>query len=189
MVIGICGFARSGKSTIADYLVKEHGFKKVGFKDALVADMKEKFPDLLQLLANMECMMRLKKKGEYTIDDLFNDKPSLMRALMQNYGTNVCRNRDPQCWVKAWNKTVRASKQNIVVDDVRFFNELSAVTEMDGILIRVKRPDIKSAGNHQSEKEQTLFIEDFLIEAWAGHTDDLYEQVEEVIKVIKNNND
>ena len=183
MVIGICGYARSGKSTIAEYLVKKHGFKKVGFKDALIADMKEKFPDLLRELS-------LIHDGD--LDDLawlFDNKPPLMRALMQNYGTNVCRNKDPDCWVKAWVKSVNISRANIVVDDVRFFNELSAIVEKDGILIRVKRPDITTGGTHQSEKEQTLFIEDFLIEAEKGAHEDVYEQVEEIIKVIKTNND
>ena len=35
MIIGISGFQSSGKDTIADYLVKEHGFVKLSFASAL----------------------------------------------------------------------------------------------------------------------------------------------------------
>ena len=35
MVIGICGLISSGKDTIADYLIKEHNFRKISFADKL----------------------------------------------------------------------------------------------------------------------------------------------------------
>lgn len=35
MLIGVVGFAGSGKGTVADILVRDHGFKKLSFADAL----------------------------------------------------------------------------------------------------------------------------------------------------------
>jgi len=186
MIIGLCGYAQSGKSTAAAYLAKEHGFKRVNFKDALVAEMKERFPDVLKGLLKHYYS---EGKGVVEIDDLFRVKPTLVRSLMQNYGTNVRRVDKPNYWVDQWVDKVKATRGNIVVDDVRFFNELSAITELDGLLLRVTRPDITSPGNHVSETEQELFCEDFTISGEAGSHDAIYAQLEEVIKTIKNNND
>lgn len=183
MIIGLCGFARSGKSTVAEYLAKEHGFKRINFKDSLLEEVREKFPDLLRELS-------LIHDGDLgDIDWLFENKPPLMRALLQNYGTNVVRNKKPDYWVKKWMEKVKATKSNIVVDDVRFFNELSAIVEEDGVLIRVKRDDITSGGTHQSETEQELFVEDFTINGIAGSHDQVYAQIESILHTMKTNND
>jgi len=180
MIIGLCGFAQSGKSTTAEHLEKKYGFQRVNMKDGLISEMKQNFPELLKELCVTYNM---------TIDELFKEKPPAMRALMQNYGTNVRRNDDPNHWVDIWTNKVSEMKGNIVVDDIRFFNELSALTEKDGVLIRVKRPDIVSAGSHKSETEQRLFIEDFTIEGVAGSHTEIYEQADEIINVIKRNYD
>lgn len=191
MIIGLCGFARSGKSTAAEYLEKNHGFKRVNFKDALVAEMKENFPDLLDEIAYAVDMLNQYETGigESTPTvELFLTKPRLMRALMQNYGTDVRRKDNPNYWAKKWVEKVKQTKGNIVVDDVRFFNELSSLTELDGVLVRVKRPDITTGGTHQSEKEQELFCEDYTIEGVANSHDAIYEQLEELLDNIKKNN-
>ena len=35
MIIGLCGFAGSGKGTLADILVENHGFRKISFATKL----------------------------------------------------------------------------------------------------------------------------------------------------------
>jgi len=190
MVIGLFGFARSGKSTVAEYLEKEHGFKRVNFKDALVAEMKENFPDLLKQIG--EDYGEWKTEDRYvamTIDELFDNKPPLMRALMQNYGTNVRRKDKPDYWIKQWLKTIKQTKGNIVVDDVRFFNELSAIIELEGVTIRVKKDDVTSGGTHQSETEQELFCPDFTLNGVAGSHESLYKELEEVLDTMRTNVD
>ena len=34
MIIGVCGFQSSGKDTIAELLIKDHGFQKISFAKA-----------------------------------------------------------------------------------------------------------------------------------------------------------
>jgi hypothetical protein len=43
MIIGVCGRAGSGKDTVADVLVREHGFVKVSFADPLKRICREVF--------------------------------------------------------------------------------------------------------------------------------------------------
>jgi len=43
MIIGLCGVAGSGKDTVADFLVKNHGFVKVAFADPLKRICKDVF--------------------------------------------------------------------------------------------------------------------------------------------------
>lgn len=180
MIIGLCGFAQTGKTTVADYLNENYKFRKINFKDGLIKEMRERLPDVLNNLAEIY---------DTDIDRLFKEKPPAMRALMQNYGTNVRRGDDNNYWVEKWLTSARNTVGNIVTDDVRFTNEWEAIKNRGGILIRVERADIQSAGTHQSETEHLSFKEDFTIQAVAGEHHSVYAQLEAIIKIIKSNND
>lgn len=187
MIIGICGHKGSGKSVVASYLAENHGFTRVNFKQALIDEMKEKFPDTLQAICDhfKDLCPDFDTEEPWTIDSLFVEKPSIMRELMQNHGTDVRRKDDPEYWVNQWLEKVKETKGNIVTDDVRFFNELSALGDMDGVLIRVVREDITTGGTHVSETEQEKFIEDFTIEAKKGDHKDVYRQIESILEDLK----
>lgn len=189
MVIGLCGYKGSGKSVVAKYLEENHGFKRVNFKDGLVAEMRERFPTLLKEIAYSASMLQQYETGigeSLTVDDMFELKPPLMRTLMQEYGTEVRRADKDSYWVDKWLEKVKEVGGNIVTDDVRFFNELSAITEQEGVLIRVKRDDIITGGTHASETEQEKFVEDFTIDAIKGDHSGVYKQVEQIINTLKN---
>lgn len=185
MVIGLTGFAGAGKSTVAQYLAKNHGFKRINFKDGLVNEMKTNFPGLLKEIKDVcqDLYMR-----EYTVDSLFTEKPPIMRKFMQEYGTEVRRNDNQNYWVDKWRTSVVVEKL-VVADDVRFFNELNAVRDMGGVIIRVERPDITSGGNHPSETEQLDFQVDFTIVGVPGSHAEIYQQVDSIIRTLKENCD
>lgn len=179
MIIGLCGYAGTGKTTVADYLEKNHGFKKMNFKDGLVKEMKERLPDTLTAIAE--------QYGYENVDDLFKMKPAIMRALMRNYGTEVRRADYENYWVDRWRQAIQSEEGRIVTDDVRFFNELAALEDFKGILIRVTRDDVKSGGTHQSETEQTTFVPHFTIEGVEGDHKSVYEQIESILDTIESN--
>lgn len=178
MIIGICGFARVGKSTAGQHLSKAHGFTQHNFKDGLIAEIKERFPHLLRELSQAYHMDE---------DKLFINKPPAMRALLQNYGTEVRRKDNPNYWVDRWQEAMPDG--NVVVDDVRFFNELDKITESGGVLIRIVRPDVTTGGDHQSEVEQTKFSEDFTVSVEPGAHDQLSKQLDKIISELKSNAD
>lgn len=187
MVVGLCGYKGSGKSEVAKYIAENYRFKRVNFKDALVEEMKERLPNTLQAIVDdiNQFYPDLMGINDFTIDGLFRYKPPIMRALMQEYGTEVRRADNENYWADQWTTKVKELKGNIVTDDVRFFNELSALIELNGVLIRVVRDDITSGGEHQSEKEQEKFIEDFTIVAKKGDLAGVYKQVDQIIATIK----
>ena len=146
-IIALTGKKQSGKSTLAKHL-ETKGYVRVNFKDALVEELKQNFPDLLEILS---------LHYDMDIDTLFNRKPMFVRKLMQNYGTNVRRKDNETYWVARWVEEA-IKHDRVVVDDVRFLNEAKAVKRtgeaMGGKteLIRIVRPNTEE-DTHISETE------------------------------------
>lgn len=179
MIIGLTGYKRSGKSTAAKYLAEKYGFVRHNFKDALVEELKENFPDLLQAITDQ---WNLQSWGgpEKTIDQMLENKHSFVRELMQNYGTEVRRKDDPNYWTDKWHDNL--PKGNVVVDDVRFKNESYEVHSIsDGYIIRIERTDISSGGDHSSETEQDMIVPDYTITCEPNEHDHLYQKLDEII--------
>lgn len=173
MIIGLCGYKGSGKSVVANYLSKYHGFYSLNFKDALVDEMKSNLSQTLRELSDVYNM---------DVGQLFANKPPVVRALMQNYGTDVRRKDDPNYWVSQWNKVATSLNKHIVTDDVRFLNEADAVRLAGGIIIRIVRPDVVVDDSHISEREHLNIEEDFTIIAETGQHEKVYQQIESILK-------
>lgn len=177
MIIGLTGFKHTGKSTAATYLEHEYGFTRLNFKDGLVAELTQNFPDLLRVVSEEE---------DLTIEELFTQKPPVIRALMQNYGTEVRRREDPDYWVLQWKMSminrILAGNRHIVTDDVRFINECDAIRSANGVVVRIVRDDIPTGGDHQSETEQLSLRPDHTIHAVSGSYEKLYTALDEIVK-------
>jgi hypothetical protein len=77
-----------------------------------------------------------------------------VRRLLQWWGTEFRRAQDPDYWTKAWEKKVRQldlDALHVLVDDVRFVNELETIRNNGGRFIRIVRPGFNGANNHSSE--------------------------------------
>jgi hypothetical protein len=170
----------SGKSTAAKYVAEKTGAVRINFKDALVEEMKENFPDLLEELSY------LYNPDEHGIEGLFREKPPLMRALMQNYGTEVRRGDNPNYWTQKWLYKVN-QLDNVVTDDIRFLNEAKGVKFFDGVIIRIIRSDITSTKGHLSETEMDQIEADYTVEVEKGDLIGLYQQLDAIIGDAKTN--
>jgi hypothetical protein len=145
IIIGIAGYAGSGKSAVAEMLIKEHGFQRIKFADGL--------KDMLRALGLSEGWIEGELKE--TPSPLFLGHTP--RHAMQTLGTEWGR----QCigedfWVHYWTMRVRGriattSGPKIVVDDVRYPNELAAVEKFSGRLWWVSRPGVRPSSYHSSE--------------------------------------
>ena len=156
MIVSFTGKKQAGKTLCSDFFVKK-GFITINFKDSLIEEIKENFPDLLEhILSEYPFIKR--------IDDLFEIKPPIVRRLLQNYGTNVRRKDDSNYWVDKWLKKVSSFKGDIIVDDCRFLNEAKTVKNLGGVIIRINRHSLKNDDNHISEIEMDKIKYDYSID-------------------------
>lgn len=176
MLIAFTGFKGTGKSTAARHLINAFGFIPHNFKDALVRELKQNFPDLLLQFANHYYQ---EPDG---VDYLFFDKPPMMRALLQNYGTEVRRGDRDDYWVNQWREAYNPDRHT-VVDDVRFYNEARAVIEMGGIIIQLARPDVTDGGNHQSECEFLTIPTAYKIVSEPGDVEAVYSRLNQIVDI------
>jgi len=141
MIIGVCGFIGSGKDTIADYLVNIHEFRRDSFASTLKDAVAAVFGWDRTMLEG-----RTKEAREWReqVDPWWAkrlDMPALTpRLMLQLWGTEVCRRGfHDDIWIASLENKLRSSKDNIVISDVRFPNEISAIKNAGGSVIRVVR--------------------------------------------------
>lgn len=141
MIIGISGFQGSGKDTIADYLCNIYGFKRDSFAATLKDAVAAVFGWDRELL---EGRTRESRTWREQVDTWWAnrlDMPNLTpRLVLQQWGTEVARKAfHDDTWIASLeNKLVRAHN-DIVITDVRFPNEIKAVQNAGGLVIRVVR--------------------------------------------------
>lgn len=182
MIIGLVGFKQIGKSTAAAYLQEKHGFDRHNFKDALVAEMKENLQETIQAIYDETGNVDL--GWPHAADWLFQEKPPIFRALMQNYGTDVRRKGDSNYWTRQWRKALDVDS-NTVTDDVRFKNEAQCIKANQGIIIRLTRPDVATGGTHVSETEQLDIVADYTIDCEKGDHQKLYDELDKIVAELK----
>lgn len=203
-IIGVCGFIGSGKDTAADYLVNFHEFRRDSFAATLKDAVSAVFSWDRELLEG-----RTKEAREWReqVDPWWSkklDMPNLTpRWVLQYWGTEVCRKGfHDDIWIASLEARLRNSKDNIVISDCRFPNEIKAIKEAGGKVIWVQRGELPSwhimaakANNGDSfaaEKLRALGVHASET-AWVGTNfdaiidnnssiDDLYKQLANVVQ-------
>lgn len=174
MIIAITGYKQSGKSVASKYLQEKYNFTPHNFKDGLIKELKQNFPDYL------------KKESEHhacTIDELFERKPGSIREFMKNYAVELRRDKDPDYWVDKWWNVTR-HEGRIVVDDCRFLNEVNEIKDRNGIIIRIKKTGQVNTDTHQTESEIDSIPADYTIEAIQGDHAKIHSDLDKIIQTI-----
>jgi hypothetical protein len=140
-IISISGFIGSGKDTAAEYLINNHNFTKLSFAGALKDCVSVVFGWDRVLLEGetLESRQWREQVDSWWADRL--DMPHLTpRWVLQYWGTEVCRvGFHKDIWVAALENKLNKVGGNVVITDARFSNELIAVKNLKGTLIRVER--------------------------------------------------
>ena len=209
MIIGVCGFIGSGKDTIADYLTNFHGYRRESFANSLKDAVAQVFGWDRTMLEG-----RTKQAREWReqVDPWWAERlgmPNLTpRWILQYWGTEVCRKAfHDDIWIASLENKLRTSKDDIVISDCRFPNEIKSIKNAGGIVIRVKRGDepewyqdainanegrgnmswllstdkLKKLGIHASETSWVGTRFDAVLDN-DGSIDDLYAQIRELIR-------
>lgn len=149
MIIGLSGYARSGKDTVAQVLIEHFGYERIAFADALRQFAYDCNP-IVSVVANE--MISLK-----TVVDRDGweeaKKISGVRQFLQTAGLAARTNFGDDFWVKrALDKTSYTG--NYVITDVRFKNEAEQVKMRDySQMWRITRPGVGAVNNHISEHD------------------------------------
>ena len=140
MIIGICGFIGSGKDTIADYLVNLHEFRRESFANSLKDAVSQVFGWDRTMLEG-----RTKQSREWRDqrDEWWSERLGMditPRWVLQYWGTDVLRkNFHDDIWIASLENKLRNSRDDIVISDCRFPNEIKSIKRAGGIVVRVVR--------------------------------------------------
>jgi len=140
MIIGFIGFIGSGKDTAADYLVNYHGFRRDSFANTLKDAVACVFGWDRTLLEGRTSEARKwrEQQDEWWTKRL--GKPITPRWVLQYWGTEVCRQGfHDDIWIASLENKMRKTADNIVISDVRFPNEITAIHNAGGLVVRIKR--------------------------------------------------
>jgi hypothetical protein len=147
-LIGISGFARSGKDTFYERcklmlgLIKQES-KRYSFADALKGELDE---------------LLIKYTGISAFTDK-DDEKSIIRPLLVTYGTDIRRKLNPNCWIDSISSGVNLHLQQnnyVFITDVRFLNEAEWIKNQGGTVINIVREGIGPA-NHDEQEQYDLF--------------------------------
>jgi len=141
MIVGICGLIGSGKGTVADILVENHGFKKIAFADRVKDGLATLFSwprDLLEGDTDRSRLWR-EKPDEFWSNEL--GKEITPRLLMQLFGTDCMRNGfNDNIWVNIVKQQLLADPgTHWVIPDARFANEVQMIKNMKGYVWQIRR--------------------------------------------------
>ena len=179
MIIGFAGKAASGKTTAARYIQAQLDCEIVILPMAQMlrqevedfirsVDGDDNIPliygdqdDKIKIFYINE-QQALKQCPQWTgfISDHHDiqDRPGQtavsVRRILQWWGTEYRRAQDHDYWTKAWERKLLEydlTATHVLVDDVRFINELMMIKKHGGTFIKIERPGFNGANNHSSE--------------------------------------
>lgn len=143
-LIGVSGFARSGKDTFcsrASKFLEFHGHtcKTYSFANALKGELN----DLL-----------LKHTGISAFTEVDSEK-DIIRPLLVTYGTDVRRRLNSNCWIESIQEKVSSDLSlghYVFISDVRFLNEAEWVKSLGGYLFNIQRHNVSAANSDESNQ-------------------------------------
>lgn len=145
-IIGLTGYAQSGKDTLANILMDKYGYRRIAFADTIREFLYEVNPMVacsptgyLKDLVNLVGWDKAKQEPQ-------------VRRLLQDLGVTARKLIDEDIWVKIALRNLSAGDR-VVITDVRFENEAKSISSLGGQLWRVKRPGVDAVNAHISETQ------------------------------------
>ena len=167
MIIGLTGYARTGKDTAAEFLIKE-GFERRAFADKLRESLYNLNPIIaLEEVDDQSNAGTVFVRAQEIVNRLGWDVAKVeyleIRELLQRFGTEVGRELyGTNFWVDVVMNSLDPT-QDYVITDVRFPNEADAVRAAGGTVVRIVRPGVEAVNGHASDTSVDLIEPDHII--------------------------
>ena len=190
-VIALCGLARSGKDTIAEYLVNTHGYTRVAYADI----MKDMLCDTFNIYR--EELDAFKNDSNSTIAVLdvnqsadfvkYNLLKVTFRNILENFGQMMKKHFGENVWsallIDKINAEVINGNTKIVISDLRFLIEYTDLrgTFMDLHIMEVNR-GLKPSTQHPAENEYLSIPKDLIVD----NTKDVVNSYSQVLTYLES---
>jgi hypothetical protein len=146
MIIGLTGYAQSGKDSVAKVLIEQYGYRRIAFADKI-----------RELLYKTNPLVKDGFRIQGVVDAYGWEQAKLLfpevRILLQTLGVGSREVFGANHWIVEALKDLDR-EGNYVITDVRFINEAEFLTDVyNAQLWRVKRPGVSAVNTHVSESE------------------------------------
>lgn len=150
IIIGLAGFAQSGKDTAAGFL-KERGYQRLAFADILRQAVYELDPVIVADTYGGTFSAK-EVIDEIGWEEAKSNHPEV-RRLLQVLGTEVGRKLlGPDIWVDKVFAQMTDPDGKYVITDVRFSNEVHAIDKARGCVVKIDRPGVGPVNAHISDQ-------------------------------------
>lgn len=131
IIVGLCGYAKSGKDTVAEKFISDYGFNRIAFADNIKKDM-----NLLMRESIYEDLIKKNKQNlsgflflpDFSEIDFVNPKDRVVKELLRPYiiwlGEKLREINGPYFWINRAFQYDAKDYKNIVISDVRRPKEL-----------------------------------------------------------------
>jgi hypothetical protein len=168
MIIGLSGYAQSGKDTVAELLCLNYGYTRMSFAQPMRDAIYTLNPIVFNLNSRVADLV-----DEYGWD-VAKANPEV-RRLLQVFGTDVGRKQfGDNFWVQQAFDKLEGTK--IVFSDVRFPNEAKEIQQYGGQVWRINRHNHTPVNGHKSEHAMDNFMFKHVLYN-DGTLDDLSDEV------------
>jgi len=156
MIIGLSGYAQSGKDTVAELLCVDYKFHRRSFADPIREAIYRLNPYIINDGLN-DGSWRVADDVDEHGWEMAKQHPEV-RRLMQVFGTEIGRKMfGENFWVDIALAGLN-SNQRVVIADVRFPNEADAIKNLGGQVWRINRLGNSAVNNHSSEHAMDNYL-------------------------------
>lgn len=210
LLIGISGKIGTGKSKLANLLMERFpGAERMSFAGALKRETSKVFgfptawcytgkdipldfsrpspdassasysPPGAKSVSHPSGRLTLRLEGFWTV-----------RELMQFWGTDICRTHDPDYWVKRMESATEDARtygRSVIIDDVRFPNELDMVRRLGGLTVRLDPYEGWRPGPYADHPSETALDDETCWDVRAQPAFGALDDVAELVAFVSDN--
>ncbi len=161
-VIGLCGYAQSGKDSLGSVLVSKAGYKRISFGDIVKEDLNTYMKELVHEDLKQKNILYLNEEIPFEKMDFLNPETNELKEILRPYmiwfGESLKRNNGMHQWTNRAFSKIQPEDTKLVITDVRRPNELEIFRNSRLFAMKTKLTKYKyNINSDQYDKYNTDF--------------------------------